>query len=139
VLFPKENLHRDKRLLAIARRAPCFLLVVGACQRWQEGCDPTHPNWQADGRGYAFKAHDCLAVPGCRPCHEAIDSAAWLKREPSQAYHYSGFRRYVPWLITQRYIELVDVNTAERLAIMDGDRQIWLIAWQEKRIRVRRR
>jgi hypothetical protein len=136
-ILAKDEPHRDRALLDIAHTARCFLNIVGACARWPSGCDPVHANWQADGRGFAHKTHDCFAVPGCRPCHNAIDAENWLTREQKQAYHYAAFKRYAPWLIAQREVELIEITAAELAAFMDGDRNLWLSAWKENRIRVR--
>lgn len=90
--------HRDRKLLDIARDAPCMLMIEGVCRSMVNPSVPCHSNLQRHGRGYSFKSHDCFAVPGCNECHYELDSGKNLSREQKENYFMAALERYILWL-----------------------------------------
>lgn len=89
-------MHRNRQLLDLAHEAPCMLLL-GA-----KGCGanksvPCHSDMLEHGRGAGLKSHDCLAVPGCPPCH-AVFTREHLGRAGYAEAWAKAIARYLLWL-----------------------------------------
>ncbi len=94
--------HRSRKLLDVARDAPCFLELV-PCWGQVVAC---HSDMLGDGRGVGHKSHDALAVPGCVGCHAEFTRAK-LGRERYAAVHASALKRYIVWLYQNNRIAIV--------------------------------
>jgi hypothetical protein len=97
--------HRSRKLLDVARDAPCMLRLV-TCEGQVTAA---HSDQLEDGRGYSHKSHDCLAIPACMACH------AWftrknLGREEYERVHSRAFKKYQVWLWENGYIVLAHVS-----------------------------
>lgn len=96
--------HRNRKLLDLAREAPCMLRIadVGCGAFPSVAC---HSDQLEDGRGASHKSHDCLAVPGCPACH-ALFTREHLGR-PNYAYHHEiALKRYIVWQWTNNKVRL---------------------------------
>lgn len=88
--------YRNRKLLDLTHEAPCFLLLA------KVGCGvnksvPCHSDQLRHGRGANHKSHDCLAVPGCPPCH-ALFTREHLGREGYDETWKVAMERYIVWL-----------------------------------------
>ena len=86
--------HRDRKLLDMAREAPCMLELAPTCGNFPSvAC---HSDSLQDGRGVGHKSHDCLAIPGCPDCHalftrKHLGNDYWFK-------HATALKRYIVWM-----------------------------------------
>lgn len=72
--MPKEQQHRNRRLLDLAQGMPCLLRVPGVCNRDPATTVACHSNWREHGgKGGARKADDHYSVFGCAACHHWLD------------------------------------------------------------------
>ncbi len=88
--------HRNRKLLNLAHEAPC-MLRLGAAGCGNDLSVPCHSDMLRHGRGVGHKSHDCLAVPGCPPCHAAFTRAALGASLYLDAW-LMAFERYQVWL-----------------------------------------
>ena len=58
---------------------------------------PAHSNFWRDGKGKSMKAHDCMHVPACPPCHAELDTGK-MGREAKQTAFDNAWREYMVWL-----------------------------------------
>lgn len=104
VSIMKIGTHRDRKLLDLAHEAPCMLLL-GASGCGNDSSVPCHSDMLRHGRGENFKSHDCLAVPGCPPCH-VLFTRAHLGRAVYEIAWSIAMERYLVWLWTTRRIRV---------------------------------
>lgn len=75
-MFPKQNTHRDPKLLKLARDQSC--VSCGA----QDGTVVwAHSNLSEHGKGRSLKAHDCMGMLLCSICHHQLDAGFMWTRE----------------------------------------------------------
>lgn len=93
--------HRDRKLLDVARDAPC-LLQLGPCSGQVVAC---HSDQLEDGRGVGHKSHDCLCVSGCVACHAKF-TRAYLGRAQYAEIHTKALKRYIVWMWTEGKVKV---------------------------------
>jgi hypothetical protein len=76
---PKSVVHRNRRLLDLARGMPCLLRIEGVCNGRTDTTVACHSNLAIHGKAGARKADDCWSCWGCSACHW------WLDRGPADA------------------------------------------------------
>lgn len=76
VPVPKEQQHRNPRLLALAQGMPCLLRVPGICNRDPATTVAAHSNWACHGKGMARKASDAFSCWACGSCHAWLDQGS---------------------------------------------------------------
>lgn len=94
---------RSRPLLDKAYEFPCMLRLP--CCEGGAG-EPAHANWPIFGKGGAMKAHDCFAVPACRPCHVALDQGKDMDREERRMVWLRAFAEYLPLLFEHGHLEV---------------------------------
>lgn len=96
--------HRNRHLLDLCHEAPC-MLQLGAAGCGRNKSVPCHSDMLRHGRGAGHKSHDCLAVPGCPPCH-AMFTRKELGREGYEAAWSAAFERWVLWQWDQQRVKV---------------------------------
>lgn len=87
VAVPKEQQHRNPRLLALAQGMPCLLRVPGTCNRDPYTTVACHSNWREHGgKGAHRKANDQYSVFGCAACHHWLDFGPAPKATKQMAF-----------------------------------------------------
>jgi hypothetical protein len=76
---PRPLVHRNRRLLDLARGMPCLLQVPGVCNGRTDTTVACHSNLGIHGKAGARKADDFWSCWGCSACHH------WLDRGPADA------------------------------------------------------
>lgn len=62
---------RSRSLLDLAHDMPCMFVELP--HKCAGASVPCHADWQALGRGFAFKADDFMFAAGCNDAHDLID------------------------------------------------------------------
>lgn len=96
---------RKRRLLDLARNAPCMLQIPDICN-----FDPTttvacHSNLLAHGHGTGVKSHDCFIAFGCSACHSALDDGSY-SREDKEYWFRRGMDGTLLYLWDQGLIDV---------------------------------
>ncbi len=85
--MPKEQQHRNPRLLAMAEKMPCLLRIPGICNRDPDTTVACHSNWREHGgKGAHRKANDQYSVFGCAACHDWLDFGPAPKATKQMAF-----------------------------------------------------
>ena len=93
----------DRKLLDVARDAPCMLRLTRTCGRYPTVC--VHSDMLRHGRGVGHKSRAIFAVPGCPDCHAAFTRAA-LGREGYEETWRRAHEEYLPWLIENERLKV---------------------------------
>lgn len=83
---PKDEAHRNPRLLTLARGMPCLLRVPGVCSRDVLTTVAAHSNWACHGKGMARKASDAFSCWACGTCHSWLDQGPAPKATKQAAF-----------------------------------------------------
>lgn len=93
------TMYRNRRLLDVARQAPCCLQVPDVCRSGVDSSVPAHSNMLRHGRGSHLKSHDCYAIGACNECHFWYDFGRTADRAEKQAAFEAGLQRWWRWLV----------------------------------------
>lgn len=75
--YLKTGMHRDKKLLALAKDQACV-----SCGANDGTTVWAHSNMLSHGKGRGLKAHDCMGMFLCDICHHQLDQGfLWTKEE----------------------------------------------------------
>jgi hypothetical protein len=106
-MAPRMPRLQVPELRALAKDAPCHLLIP-AIHRYEPGnvvwC---HSNLLEHGHGLGIKSHDCFGCFGCYWCHHAIDHGLALTHEEKVHYMRKGMDRSLLYLWER---QLIGVN-----------------------------
>jgi len=120
----KRGYHRDKKLRALARGAPCL-----AWFPWCNGNAETvvwcHSNQSRHGKGGMLKSHDAYGFFGCSACN-GPDPRPRSSREAAED---AAMMRTRSYLVTGRFV-------AGALPADVADEDQWLEGWRSGRIKV---
>ncbi len=76
-------MHRDKKLLALARDQSCV-----NCGADDGTVVWAHANGAEWGKGMGIKAHDCMGMFLCAICHHQLDQGFLMDREEKREFTY---------------------------------------------------
>ncbi len=89
--------HRNRRLLDLARGAPCLLRVPGVCSGDRETTVAAHSNWGVHGKGERRKADDHWTCWGCYACHTWLDQGQAPEVEKRRVFDAAHVRQVDAW------------------------------------------
>jgi len=81
--FLKSTMHRDPKLLKLARDQSCV-----SCGANDGTVVWAHSNLLEHGKGRSLKAHDAMGMLLCSICHHQLDQGFMWTREEKREYTY---------------------------------------------------
>lgn len=107
-IMQKEPRYENRRLLDLCQGAPCHLQYPGCTGGTSPDAPsvPCHDNRQEGGRGFAYKSHDHLAVPGCPSCHFQHDEGTTYTAEQKGEVMDRAQRKWLSGLLARGVIEI---------------------------------
>jgi hypothetical protein len=99
--------YRDRKLLDLARGAPCMLRIPDVCNNDPATTVACHSNNITHGHGTSCKAHDCYFSLGCSACHSALDQGAY-NRSDKDYWFQRGMERTWLWLWETGRVQVCD-------------------------------
>lgn len=72
-MLDKTNRYRNKKITDSARGELCQMRLFKVCNADPETTVWAHSNLPKDGKGAAYKAHDCFGAYMCSACHDEFD------------------------------------------------------------------
>lgn len=100
----KKPVYRNKKLLALAKDAPCCF----ACMKSNDGSVVAcHSNSQRFGKGLGIKASDAAIAFMCNRCHAETESGKRLTREQRTEVWEQAFIDTMVWLFESGLVDVV--------------------------------
>lgn len=96
-------IYRNKKLLQIARTAPCCF----GCMKVNQGdVVAAHSNQLRDGKGMGQKAHDFRVAYLCSACHRELDQGKSMSKQEKLEFWEEAHRKSVEWLFLSGVLEV---------------------------------
>ncbi|WP_157667764.1 nuclease domain-containing protein [Comamonas serinivorans] len=93
----KEEAHRNRALLDMARERPCLMRVKGVCRNGMQTTVAAHSNQAKHGKGAMRKANDEWSVWACYPCHVWLDQGMASREAKRKAFDEAHARQVRAW------------------------------------------
>lgn len=100
-------MFRSRKLLNLARGAPCMLQIPDICNGDPATTVACHSNSMRHGHATGLKGHDCYIAFGCSDCHRSIDSGPFSRSDRDYFFD-RGRDRTLLWLWENGKIDVCD-------------------------------
>lgn len=97
IAVPKTVPQRNRRLLDMAERKPCLLLVPGWCNHRIDTTCACHSNQGIHGKAGARKADDQWSVWGCSACHWWLDFGPASQEQKNAVFDAAHVLQLLAW------------------------------------------
>ncbi|MCA3064451.1 nuclease domain-containing protein [Aquidulcibacter sp.] len=131
LMFPKQDMYRNQKLLDLAKGMPCTLLIT-AGPHDPEHSVSCHSNSSRHGKAKSQKAHDAYHAHGCAACHHELDFGKSLSRYAREMIMAWAMQRTRQNLIERG---LIDIGKCDAVSLVTDD-SYWLQCWRSGEIRV---